>query len=124
MSKISVKRMLLAAAAASSLAAVVVPQAASAAEVRCSGASNCTTAALQANNVTRTVRHAVTAYGLLGFPVLGAFEVRDVQTGVRVNGGNFFGSASGQTGGLFSQYNLRVSGLVVQTTVTGRLWTP
>lgn len=124
MSKISVKRMLLAAAAASSLAAVVAPQAASAAEVRCRGGSSCETASLQASNVTRVVRHAATASGVFGVRVFGTFEVRDVRNGVRVNGGRFFGSTSGHTGGLFSRYNLRVSSSALRANVTGRLWTP
>lgn len=124
MFKIPVKRVLLAAAAASSLAAVVAPQAASAAEVRCRGGSSCETAALQASRVTRVVRHGATANGVFNVKVFGNFEVRDVRNGVRVNGGRFFGSTSGHTGGLFSQYNLRVSSTALRAKVTGRLWTP
>ena len=124
MLKNPVKRILLAAATASSLAAVMAPQAASAAEVRCRGGSSCETAALQASRVTRVVRHAATAHGVFGLRVRGSFEVRDVRNGVRVNGGNFVGSTSGHTGGLFSQYNLRVSSAAWRARVTGRLWTP
>lgn len=124
MLKIPVKRILFAAATASSLAAVVAPQAASAAEVRCRGGSSCETASLQASRVTRVVRHAASARGVFNVRVFGRYEVRDVRNGVRVNGGRFFGSTSGHTGGLFSRYNLRVSSSAFRARVEGRLWTP
>ena len=119
-----VKRILLAAATASSLAAMVAPQAASAAEVRCRGGSSCETASLQASRVTRVVLHAASAHGVFNVNVFGNYEVRDVRNGVRVNGGRFFGSTSGHTGGLFSRYNLRVSSGAYHARVAGRLWTP
>lgn len=125
MMKSPVNRMLLAAAAASSLAAVLAPQAASAITRTCSGGSSCATPALQASSVTRVVRHFVSARGgLFGLPADGSFEVRDVNNGVRVNSGNFRGSASGHTGGLFSQYNLRVSSNAWRARVSGRLSEP
>ena len=124
MLKIPIRRILLAAAGASSLAAVGVPQAAFAEEVHCAEPSSCETAPLQASTLTRAVRHASTARGLFGAPVGGSFEVRDVRNGVRVNGGNFFGDRSGHTGGLFSEYNLRVSSAAWRARVYGRLWTP